>query len=84
MYIWERSDWPRFDVDLQALLPALAQVHRVRGELLGRMRGMGFEAHRRAHLSSLTDEIVRSHAIEGETLPLEQVRSSLARRMGLG
>ena len=83
MYIWQHPDWPHFEYDLQRLTPLLSQVHHARGELLGRMRDMGMEAHREVHLRSLTDEITQSHAIEGESLDLKQVRSSLARHLGI-
>ena len=83
MYIWQHANWPHFEYDLHKLIPLLQQVHQARGELLGRMRDMGMDAHQEVHIRSLTDEITHSHAIEGESLDLKQVRSSLARHLGI-
>lgn len=83
MYIWEHTDWPHFHHDLTTLQPLLGRVHLKRGELIGRMRDVGLSERQEVHLYSLTDEIDHSHAIEGERLDSRQVRSSLARHLGL-
>jgi Fic family protein len=83
MYLWERKEWPRFTWDRGALADLLAQVAREQGRLLGRMQAMGFEHRGEAHLHALTEEVVKSSEIEGESLPRDQVRSSIARSLGM-
>ena len=83
MYVWERPTWPEFTWDDRALLPLLSQVCRDQGRLLGRMSAVGFSLQDEAHLRTTVEDVVKSSAIEGERLDVEQVRSSVARRLGL-
>ncbi|MDP6568083.1 MAG: Fic family protein [Alphaproteobacteria bacterium] len=83
MYIWELPDWPRFHWDQGRLATVLAQVRHDQGRLLGRMDALGFRLRERAVLQTLTEDVLRSSEIEGEILDPEQVRSSIARRLGL-
>jgi Fic family protein len=83
MYIWQQRDWPDFTWDSERLVARLGQVSRAQGRLLGRMQGLGFELRREAHLTILTEDVVRSSEIEGEKLDSNQVRSSIARRLGM-
>jgi Fic family protein len=83
MYIWEQKDWPHLTWDIKALSPLLSQVSREQGRLLGRMESLGFELRTEAHLRTLTQDVVQSSDIEGEKLDTEQVRSSIARRLGV-
>jgi Fic family protein len=83
MYIWEQPDWPDLSWDSAQLAPLLGRVSREQGRLLGRMQNLGFELRREAQLSTLTEDVVRSSEIEGERLDSEQVRSSVARRLGM-
>jgi Fic family protein len=83
MYIHELPDWPRFRWDSQALTASLASVRHHQGQLIGRMEGLGFELRAEAVLQSLTEEVLKSSEIEGERLDREQVRSSIARRLGM-
>jgi Fic family protein len=82
-YIYELTGWPRFDWDRAALAELLAAVRHRQGRLLGRMEGLGLKLRTEATLHSLTEEVVKSSEIEGEVLDREQVRSSLARRLGI-
>lgn len=82
-YIHERTDWPKFRWDDKALVEKLSSVRHHQGRLLGRMEGLGFKLRQEATLEALTEEAVKSSEIEGESLNTSQVRSSLARRMGL-
>lgn len=82
-YIHQRDDWPRFRWDEPKLATLLGDVRHRQGRLIGRMESFGFELRAEASVQSLTEEIVKSSAIEGEALDAEQVRSSLARRLGL-
>jgi Fic family protein len=83
MYLWEISDWPAFTWDERSLAKPLAHVAREQGRLLGKVETLGFDLRREAHFRTLTEDVVQSSAIEGETLAPAQVRSSIARRLGL-
>jgi Fic family protein len=83
LYIHQLSDWPRFRWDHQALAAPLAAIRHRQGRLLGRMEGLGFPLQKEAELETLTLDVVKSSEIEGERLDSEQVRSSIARRLGL-
>ncbi len=83
MYLWEDSAWPAFTCNERELSKLLAQVAREQGRLLGRMDGLGVELRSEAHLLTLTADVVKSSEIEGEILAPDQVRSSIARRLGI-
>lgn len=83
MYLWEQDGWPSLHWDDEKLSRLLAHVSREQGRLLGRMEGLGFELRSEAHLQTLTDDVVKSSEIEGEKLDSAQVRSSIARRLGM-
>ena len=82
-YIHELEGWPAFTWDAEALVRPLAAVSRRQGLLIGRMEALGFPLREEAVLQSLTQEVVKSSEIEGEVLDPGQVRSSLARRLGI-
>lgn len=82
-YIHELADWPKLTWDAAKLSALLADVRHRQGRLLGRMEGLGFRLRSEAQLSALTADVVKSSAIEGEKLDAEEVRSSIARRLGL-
>lgn len=82
-YIHERADWPKFTWNEAKLARLLAEVRHRQGRLLGRMEGLGFRLRAEAQLTILTADVVKSSAIEGEKLDAEEVRSSIARRLGL-
>ena len=83
MYIWERPEWPNFRWDGAALSQGLADASHKQGRLLGKMLGLGFELKLRAQLANMTEEVLKTSEIEGETLNRASVRSSLARRLGI-
>lgn len=83
MWIHEHQDWPNFTWNAKTLVSKLADIRHRQGRLLGRMEGLGFELKREASLSTLTNDVVKSSAIEGENLNPEEVRSSIARRLGI-
>lgn len=83
MYLWERTGWPRLTWDEKALSNLLTSAARRQGLLLGRMEALGFDLRDEAHLQTLTEDVVKSSEIEGEQLDRDQVRSSIARRLGL-
>jgi len=82
-YIHELAEWPEFTWDTQALAKALAAVRHKQGKHLGKMEVLGFDLRTEASLTALTSEVVKSSAIEGEDLDTDEVRSSIARRLGL-
>jgi Fic family protein len=82
-YIHELEGWPRFAWSSQALAQPLAAVRHRQGRLLGRMEALGFELRAEAVLQTLTEDVLKSSEIEGEILDREQVRSSIARRLGM-
>lgn len=83
MYLWEKPDWPDLTWDEQGLSKLLAQVSREQGRLLGKMEALGFELRREAHLHTITEDVIKTSEIEGENLEPDQVRSSIARRLGM-
>ena len=83
MYIHQSKNWPNFKWDNDILLPYVSQVRNLQGRLIGRMEGLGFELREEAVLETLTEDIVKSSEIEGEFLNPEEVRSSVARRLGM-
>jgi Fic family protein len=83
VYIHERPDWPEVHWSSEQLAGRLAQVRHKQGRLLGRMESLGFNLKAEASLQTLTEEIVKSSEIEGEILDRDQVRSSIARRLGM-
>ena len=83
MWIHEHQNWPNFTWDVESLVSKLADIRHRQGRLLGRMEGLGFELKCKASLSTLTNDVVKSSAIEGENLNPDEVRSSIARRLGI-
>ena len=83
MWIHEHQNWPNFTWDVESLVSKLADIRHRQGRLLGRMEGLGFELKCEASLSTLTNDVVKSSAIEGESLNPDEVRSSIARRLGI-
>jgi Fic family protein len=83
MYIHELQDWPRFDWNRERLAEPLAAVRHRQGRLIGHMEALGFNLRQEAVLQTLTADVLKSSEIEGEKLDAEQVRSSIARRLGM-
>jgi len=82
-YIYEQANWPKFTWDAAALSVRLGAVHHLQERLLHQMESLGFPLRAEATLQSLTEEVLKSSEIEGEILNKEQVRSSIARRLGM-
>lgn len=82
-YIHELADWPNLIWDHSALAQPLAAVRHRQGRLIGRMEALGFALREEAVLRTLTEDVLKSSEIEGEVLDREQVRSSIARRLGM-
>ncbi len=83
MYIYQQPAWPAFTWQHERLESLLGAVRHQQGRVLGHMQALGFSLQAEALLQTLTLEALKSSEIEGELLPSEQVRSSLARRLGI-
>lgn len=77
-YIWQAGDWPDWRFDLTALVESLAEVSHAQGLLLGRLADMGLALRDQVSLAALTEDVVKTSEIEGETLNVESVRSPAA------
>jgi Fic family protein len=82
-YIYELKGWPHLIWRREKLLDQLARVRHRQGRLIGRMEGLGFSLRNEAILQTLTQDVIKTSEIEGEKLDRDQVRSSIARRLGI-
>ncbi len=82
-YIHQNTQWPSFRWNDKQLAEPLAAVRHRQGRLIGRMEVLGFDLRSEAVLQTLTEDVLKSSEIEGEMLDKEQVRSSIARRLGM-
>lgn len=83
MYIYQQNDWPKFHWDSDKILPILSEVRNLQGKFLGKIQVLGFEELEEAELDALAINVVKSNEIEGEDLDLQEVRSSLANKLGI-
>ena len=82
-YIYQYSQWPNFRWDDDEVQVLLGRVRHLQGKIFGQMEALGFSLKEEAFLSTLTLDVLKSSEIEGEILNYEQVRSSIAKRLGL-
>jgi Fic family protein len=82
-HIHELPNWPEFRWDHEGLAKQLAAVRHRQGRLIGRMQALGFSLREEAVLKTLTEDVLKSSEIEGEILDRDQVRASIARRLGM-
>jgi len=82
-FIYQKQDWPKFRWDNEHLISLLGEVRNIQGKLIGSMETLGFDLKNEASLETLTLDVIKTTEIEGEILNPEQVRSSLARRLGM-
>ncbi len=83
IYLWQQEEWPHFTWDNNQLAYKLARVRALQGKLAGKVSMLGFDLKNSTALDTLTTEIIQSSDIEGEVLDGNQVRSSIARHLGL-
>ena len=83
MYIYEHGNWPDFRWTGEDIALLLDDVCREQGKLYGSLSGLGFDSQLRAMAENLTRDVVYSSEIEGIRLNADEVRSSIARRLGL-
>lgn len=82
-YIYQLEAWPTFRWSDEKLASQLAAVRHHQGRLIGKMETLGFPLKAEAVLQTLTEDVLKSSEIEGEKLDADQVRSSIARRLGM-
>jgi Fic family protein len=83
MYVYQYKNWPTFHWNSEPLLSLLGNVRHLQGRLMGMMQSLGFENINEARLSTMTLDVLKTSEIEGEKLNLSQVRSSVAKRLGI-
>jgi Fic family protein len=83
VYIHQRDSWPSFAWRRDRLEPLLGEVRHRQGRVVGRMERLGFRLRAEAVLQTLTQDVLKSSEIEGEVLDQDQVRSSIALRLGM-
>jgi Fic family protein len=82
-YIHQLNNWPQFIWDHEKIAGLLGSARNHQGRLIGRIESLGFSLCKEAVLQTLTLDIVKSSEIEGEKLDMMQVRSSVARKLGI-
>ena len=82
-YIWQDPNWPNWQYDIKALSSPLAAIRHAQGRLLGKMESLGFQLRDETWLQTLTQDVLKTSQIENLQLDSEQVRSSLAQKLGL-
>lgn len=82
-FIHDHDNWWLFRYDSQRILTELGRIRARQGQVLGKMLSLGFDSQDEAVLSNMSLELIRSSEIEGEKLNLAEVRSSIARRLGI-
>lgn len=82
-YIHQLNEWPDFTWNHEAVQPILSTVRHKQGRLKGCMEVLGFALRNETTLQTLTLDVLKSSEIEGEILNADQVRSSIARQLGM-
>lgn len=82
-FIHQKNNWPDFTWEQKEILKPLSEVRHLQGRLMGKMQSLGFELQNEALLDTLSLDVIKSSEIEGENLSAEQVRSSVAKRLGI-
>jgi len=83
IYIHQNDNWPNFTWRSDELIGLISEVRNLQGRLIGKMESLGFQLQNEAMLDTLTLDVLKSSEIEGEFLDLNEVRSSIARRLGI-
>lgn len=82
-FIHQKDNWPEFTWNSNDFLDILSEARNLQGRLIGKMETLGFDLRNEALLDTLTLDVLKSSEIEGEFLNPDQVRSSIARRLGM-
>jgi len=83
IYIYQKDNWPNFTWKAEHIVNFLSEARNLQGRLTGKMESLGFDLRTEALLDTLTLDVVKSSEIEGEFLNPDQVRSSIARKLGM-
>ena len=83
IYIYQKDNWPHFTWNTESIISLLSEARNLQGRLIGKMGVLGFDLRNEALLDTLTLDVVKSSEIEGEFLNPDQVRSSIARKLGM-
>jgi len=82
-YIYQKDNWPNFTWTAESIVNLLSEARNLQGRLIGKMELLGFDLRNEALLDTLTLDVIKSSEIEGEVLNPDQVRSSIAKRLGM-
>ncbi|MDR2147699.1 MAG: Fic family protein [Tannerella sp.] len=82
-YIYQNENWTDFGWENAVVSAALGEVRLLQGKMLGQIHSLGFSSKEEKNLEMLTLDVLKSSEIEGEKLNYDQVRSSIARRLGI-
>lgn len=83
VFIYQKDNWPNFTWKTENIINLLSEARNLQGRLIGKMESLGFDLRNEALLDTLTLDILKSSEIEGEILNPDQVRSSIARKLGM-
>lgn len=83
IFIYQKDNWPNFTWETEGIVNLLSEARNLQGRLIGKMESLGFDLRNEAQLDTLTLDVLKSSEIEGEILNPDQVRSSIARRLGM-
>lgn len=83
VYIYQKDNWPKFSWKAEDIVNLLSEARNLQGRLIGKMEFLGFDLRNEALLDTLTLDVLKSSEIEGEFLNPDQVRSSIARKLGM-
>ncbi len=83
MYIYQQNCYPNFTWKDEKLISLLGKVRHSQGKIIGKMENLGFDLQNEATLENIVLDVVKSTEIEGENLDIQQVRSSIAKRLGI-
>ena len=82
-YIYQYNNWPNFTWEEREIQAILGKVRHLQGKIFGQINALGFSIREETMLTTLTLDVLKSSEIEGEIFNYEQVRSSIARRLGI-
>ncbi|MCK5399158.1 Fic family protein [bacterium] len=82
-YIWELEEWPNFKWKSDDIINSLSRARLAQGKLISKITALGFDSKQKSRTEILTEETMKTAAIEGVRFDREAVRSSIARKLGL-
>ena len=82
-YLWQSPEWTRFQWKSESIIAAIGECRLLQGKLLGKVAALGLPLENHAQMEILAEETLKTAAIEGESLRVKAVRSSVARKLGL-